>query len=143
MALTVHPGQYMDKLVDYCMVKLYAVIRVKETNQFFSEEDDFTLIKPKLRVESLETLYAGRLGRVRLSFINPLEVELSRCKITLECPGVFSRIREDVGTVRAKKSFSHEVLVNPRGGVKSGTIVATFSSREMIDVHGSAKVEIR
>ena len=74
LVLTVDPTEYFDKLVDYCMIKVYAVIRVAETNQFWSEEDDFSLVKPKLKVEQLGQLYAGRMGRIRLSFINPLEV---------------------------------------------------------------------
>ena len=42
----------MDLLVDYCMVKVHAVVRVHETNQFWSEEDDFTLTKPTMKVEA-------------------------------------------------------------------------------------------
>ena len=41
----------MGKLVDYCMMKIYGLIKVKETNQTWSEEDDFVLEKPKLQVE--------------------------------------------------------------------------------------------
>ena len=52
LALTVHPTEYMDLLVDYCMVKVHAVVRVHETNQFWSEEDDFTLTKPTMKVEA-------------------------------------------------------------------------------------------
>ena len=142
LALTVQPGEYMSKLVDYCMVKIYAVIRIKETNQFWSEEDDFSLIKPKLKLEC-DHLTSGRLGRIRLTFLNPLEVELSRCKVTLECPGAFAPIREEVSNVRAKKFFHHEILVNARQPLSNATVVASFSSREMVDVHGSLKIDIR
>merc|ERR1712241_688274 len=48
LTLTVRPEEYMDQLVDYNIVKVYAVVRVIETNQFWSEEDDFTLCKPSL-----------------------------------------------------------------------------------------------
>ena len=51
LALTVYPSDYMGKLVDYCMLKIYGLIKVKETNQTWSEEDDFVLEKPKLQVE--------------------------------------------------------------------------------------------
>ena len=44
LALTVYPADYNDLLVDYCIVKITAVVRVHETNQFWSEEDYFTLI---------------------------------------------------------------------------------------------------
>ena len=136
------PTEYMDQLVDYCHVKLYAVIRVKETHQFWSQEDDFSLVKPKLQVQVLSQLSVGRLGRIRLSFANPLDgiTALTRGRVTIECPGAFSQIRENCDVVY--RNFSHDVLVTPR---KSGqfTIVATFSSPELFDVHGSLKIEIK
>ena len=56
MTLTVRPEEYMDQLVDYNIVKVYAVVRVIETNQFWSDEDDFTLVKPSLKVEAVGQL---------------------------------------------------------------------------------------
>ena len=46
-----YPGDYAGKLVEYCMVKIYSQIRVRETKQTWSEEDDFVLEKPQLKVE--------------------------------------------------------------------------------------------
>ena len=51
LALTVYPSDYAEKLVEYCMVKIYSQIRVKETKQTWSEEDDFILEKPQLKLE--------------------------------------------------------------------------------------------
>ena len=51
LALTVFAADYMSKLVDYCMMKFYTLIKVQETNQVWSEEDDFVLEKPRLKVE--------------------------------------------------------------------------------------------
>lgn len=140
MVLTVDPSQYMSKLVDYCMVKVYAVIRVLETNQFWSQEDDFILIKPKLKVEQMGSLEVGRMGRISVSFINPLPVSLTKCRITLDCPGVFS-LREQVSNVGARRSFQHQLLVRPKEAVANSTVVASFTSEEMIDVHGSAPLQ--
>jgi len=42
---------YRDKIVDYGMVKFYAMASVQETKQCWSEEDDFQLEKPKLDVQ--------------------------------------------------------------------------------------------
>lgn len=140
LVLTVDPSQYMSKLVDYCMVKVYAVIRVLETNQFWSQEDDFILIKPKLKVEQMGLIEVGRVGRLAVSFINPLPVPLSKCRLTLDCPGVFS-LREQVSNVGARRSFQHTVLVRPRQALANSTVVASFTSEEMIDVHGSAKLQ--
>ena len=88
-------------------------------------------------------LQAGRLGRIRLSFVNPLVVPLTRCRIALESPGAFHPISEQVSNVAARRSFQHEVLVTPRRSGVSTVIVASFSSKEMIDVHGSVKLDIR
>jgi hypothetical protein len=141
LALTVHPSDYMGRLVDYCMVKIYALIRIEETNQTWSEEDDFILDKPKLVAEPLGRLQTGRLGRIKLSFVNPLDVELTNCRLTTEAPGTIREVREKLPDVGPKATFIHSVLVTPR---KSGStcLVASFSSEEMIDVHGSVKLDI-
>ena len=51
MILTVTPEEYMDKLVEYCMVKVYGMIRVLDTNQTWVGEDDFVMDKPRLDME--------------------------------------------------------------------------------------------
>ena len=51
LILTVRPEEYMDKLVEYCMVKVYSMIRVVDTNQTWTEEDDFVMDKPRLEME--------------------------------------------------------------------------------------------
>ena len=54
--MTVHPEEYMGNLVDYCMMKINAVIKVKETKQSWSGEDDFIMDKPKLNIEVVFTI---------------------------------------------------------------------------------------
>ena len=49
--MTVHPEEYMGLLVDYCMLKINAVIRIKETNQAWSGEDDFIMDKTKIKIQ--------------------------------------------------------------------------------------------
>ena len=46
---------YRDKIVDYGMIKFYALASVLETKQCWSEEDDFQLEKPKIDVQVLES----------------------------------------------------------------------------------------
>ena len=48
--MTVRPEEYMGLLVEHCMLKVNAVIRIKETNQAWSGEDDFIMEKPKLKI---------------------------------------------------------------------------------------------
>ena len=68
LILTVTPEEYMDKLVEYCMVKVYGMIRVVDTNQTWVGEDDFVMDKPRLDMEVLLTMiwFSGHIG---ISFI--------------------------------------------------------------------------
>ncbi len=159
-----YPADYMGKLVDYCMVKIYSLIKVKETGQTWSEEDDFVLEKPKLNIEVTTSsvslrdntinasllsvqvsdggrLQRGRPGRVRLWFRNPLEVPLSRCKVTVETAGL-SPVKEAVPDVEPGATFTHTALVTPTKAGRGVTLLASFGSEEMIDVHGSVKVDV-
>ena len=77
------PSEYTPFLVDYCLIKFHAMVQVQETHQFWSAEDDFALQKPKLGVQAIDRLQSGRMGRIRLSFRNPLEMALTGCCITL------------------------------------------------------------
>ncbi|XP_011313528.1 hemocyte protein-glutamine gamma-glutamyltransferase-like [Fopius arisanus] len=43
--------EYLDKLVEYANMKLYAIATVQETNQTWADEDDFQVIKPTIKVE--------------------------------------------------------------------------------------------
>ena len=55
--MEVHPDEYVGLLVDYCMIKFNSVIRIKETNQTWSDEDDFIMEKPKLKIQVGITTY--------------------------------------------------------------------------------------
>ena len=143
VAMKVYPEEYLDLLVEYCMLKINAVIKVLETNQSWSGEDDFSMDKPKLSLEvhGDDSLTVRKLATITLKFTNPLDIPLTNCRVNLECSGTIRPTREDVGDVPPKAEFYHTVTVRPR---KKGprTFVALFSSEEMIDVNGSMKVDI-
>lgn len=44
---------YMEKLSDHALIKIYAIANVEETKQTWSEEDDFNLYKPELTVRAM------------------------------------------------------------------------------------------
>lgn len=48
--MKVTADDYLDKLVEYCILKLYAVASVAETNQTWADEDDFQVLKPKIDI---------------------------------------------------------------------------------------------
>jgi transglutaminase 1 len=54
LRITLTAKEYIDKLVDKSLIKIYAIANVKETKQTWSEEDDFQLQKPKLNIQVLQ-----------------------------------------------------------------------------------------
>lgn len=56
--LTVTYKEYWQKLREHCMVKMYAICRVQETGQTWTDEDDFQVEKPKLNINvSIFSIY--------------------------------------------------------------------------------------
>lgn len=51
LRLTVTIDDYLDKLVEYCIMKLYCIATVKETRQTWADEDDFQVLKPSIDVK--------------------------------------------------------------------------------------------
>lgn len=49
--MTVQPEDYMDKLVEYGIMKIFAICAVDETHQAWCEEDDFQVDKPPMNIE--------------------------------------------------------------------------------------------
>lgn len=54
LKLAVSADDYMDKLVEYSMMKLCAICTVKETRQTWAQEDDFQVLKPTLDIEVMK-----------------------------------------------------------------------------------------
>ena len=108
---------YRDRILDYGIVKFYALASVLETKQCWSEEDDFQLEKPKLDVQVLGSKFAilcswhfikrwltycgscsfqqirgtpqvGQDSFVTFSFMNPLSVSLTDCEFSFEGTGL-------------------------------------------------------
>jgi transglutaminase 1 len=50
LRLNVKPEEYLDKLVEYCNMKIYAIATVVDTNETWGEEDDFQVLKPNLDI---------------------------------------------------------------------------------------------
>lgn len=51
LRIHVSPEDYLDKLVDHNLVKIYAIANVQETKQTWSEEDDFALTAPSMNIQ--------------------------------------------------------------------------------------------
>lgn len=51
LKIHISQNEYLEKLVDQSLIKIYALATVKETKQTWSEEDDFHLMKPRMSVQ--------------------------------------------------------------------------------------------
>lgn len=49
--MTVKADEYLQKLVEYCIMKIYAIATVEETRQTWAEEDDFQVLKPNIDIK--------------------------------------------------------------------------------------------
>ncbi|XP_013781493.1 hemocyte protein-glutamine gamma-glutamyltransferase isoform X3 [Limulus polyphemus] len=141
LSIKVSPDEYLDKLVDYAMVKLYAIATVKETQQTWSEEDDFMVEKPNLELEIRGNLQVGTYFVLAISLTNPLKRVLDNCFFTIEAPGVTGPFRAKYRDIQPGEVAVHTVRLIPQ---KPGPrkIVATFSSRQLIQIVGSKQVEV-
>jgi transglutaminase 1 len=142
--LRVNPEDYLDKLVDYSMLKIYTVATVKETQQTWSAEDDFVIDKPALQLEvrAPRPLLANQAFGLEIRLQNPLQKYLTDCRLSIESPGITNgplmvRLR-DIGP---KETFVHvEQLIGRKFGPRN--VVVVFHSRELNDVVGSRQIEI-
>ncbi|XP_076348254.1 hemocyte protein-glutamine gamma-glutamyltransferase-like [Tachypleus tridentatus] len=141
LSIEVTPDEYLEKLVDYAMIKLYAIATVKETQQMWSEEDDFMVEKPNLELEIRGNLQVGTPFVLAISLTNPLKSVLDNYFFTIEAPGVTGAFRVTNRDIQPEEVAVHTVRLIPQ---KPGPrkIVATFSSRQLIQVVGSKQVEV-
>lgn len=114
LQIKVTPEEYYDKLVDYSMMKIYAIATVKETKQTWSEEDDFQVIKPTVELETEGPQKVKQEFGLKISFTNPLDKKLTDCTISIECPGVTAPYRFSVRDIDPKESFLHYERLKPQ-----------------------------
>lgn len=48
--MTITADEYLEKLVEYCNMKLCAIASVEETRQTWTDEDDFEVLKPNIDI---------------------------------------------------------------------------------------------
>ncbi|KAF5296194.1 hypothetical protein FQA39_LY12648 [Lamprigera yunnana] len=141
MRLTVKADDYLIKLVEYCIMKIFAVATIDETSQTWADEDDFQVVLPTINITVPKTISVNKSARVTLSFDNPLKKSLTNCKFNLS------------GSGKIKNQTIAHPIVNPLGRVQAQAdiiatspgdqkLVATFVSTELLDVTGTVKIEV-
>ena len=142
--MKVTPEEYLDKLVDFAMLKIYAIATVKETSQTWSAEDDFIVEKTTLQldVRGPKNLIVDQAFGLEIKMVNPLNKYLTDNRLSIEAPGFQNTPRtvriKDIGP-REQFVFVEE-LVPQKFGPRN--IVVVFSSRDLTDVVGSKQVEV-
>ncbi|XP_014477785.1 PREDICTED: hemocyte protein-glutamine gamma-glutamyltransferase-like [Dinoponera quadriceps] len=141
LRLTVTVNDYLDKLVEYCIMKLYCIATVKETRQTWADEDDFQVLKPNIDVKIEGEPMVGKPSTITLSFRNPLKMTLTDCQFNYAGPGL-SRNKtlafRDVGP-EEDVHVEHQLVPQKAGEQK---IIATFASKQLVDITGCATVNV-
>ncbi|XP_037801812.1 hemocyte protein-glutamine gamma-glutamyltransferase-like isoform X1 [Penaeus monodon] len=143
VALTVTYSEYWKKMVEQCMMKIYAICRVQETGQTWSDEDDFTVEKPKLDIQVASQPKVRVACEATFSFKNPLDVPLTDCHLSVDGAGLMRPRAIDINTeVPAHGEFTYTLRFLPRiHGERK--IVAAFTAKEIFDINGTKTVEVQ
>ncbi|KAG8305606.1 hypothetical protein J6590_067085 [Homalodisca vitripennis] len=142
LKLTVKADEYLEKLVEYCIIKFYTIATVMETRQTWAGEDDFQVIKPTVQILVERELPLGLSARLAFQIKNPLKKKLTKCKFSYEAPGLIKKAHNvpyrDIGP---EAEATWEIMFTPMfaGPHK---LVATFDSKELTDITGSVSVEV-
>ncbi|XP_017784889.1 PREDICTED: hemocyte protein-glutamine gamma-glutamyltransferase-like [Nicrophorus vespilloides] len=141
LRMVVTSEEYLDKLVEYCILKLYAVATIVETGQVWADEDDFQVQKPKININLPDGVQINAATKITMSFRNPLQQVLTKCKFNLSGPTL---LRNQILHYRnVKPGVMVKIAINIIPLVPGEQkIVATFSSKELLDITGSAKVKV-
>ncbi|XP_003707216.3 hemocyte protein-glutamine gamma-glutamyltransferase-like isoform X1 [Megachile rotundata] len=141
LKLTVTVDDYLDKLVEYCIMKLYCIATVKETRQTWADEDDFQVLKPNIAIKIDGEPVVGRPSTISLRFKNPLKRMLTECKFNYAGPGLSRNKTLMFRDVEPEEDVyvEHQLVPQKPGPQK---IIATFTSKELVDITGSAAIDV-
>jgi len=134
--------EYLVKMIDDGKLKIYAHAHVEETKQNWANSDFVEMDKPDLLVTMMTPgAQVGRPLVVDVSFVNPLAVTLTDCKLMIEGPGVERTKIIQIRDVKPRDVLSEVVALRPRrGGIRE--VMATFSSKQLVGVNGSVEIQI-
>ncbi|XP_063626874.1 hemocyte protein-glutamine gamma-glutamyltransferase-like [Cydia splendana] len=142
ISVDVTADEYLPKLVEYCNMKISAMVIVDETKQSWADDDDFQVLKPTISIKFNDDLVINTASEASLSFVNPLDRTLTGCEFRVTSPGLAGRtVRVPAPDTPAKGRVvaSLPVLPNKLGKIN---IVATFKSAELRDITGAASVDV-
>jgi len=142
LALTIPYKEYWRKLIEHCLIKMYAICRVEETHQTWTEEDDFQVMKPSMDITAPDEVVRGKECEATFSFSNPIQEELTECTLSVDGAGLLRPRAFNVDTTVPKGGkFEHKFKFTPRiQGERK--LVVSFSSKELFDIAGSKTIMV-
>ncbi|XP_069106575.1 hemocyte protein-glutamine gamma-glutamyltransferase-like [Argopecten irradians] len=134
--------EYNSKTVEGCYFKTLCVCTVRDTKQVASLDRNIRLIKPDLHLQAPAEVREGDRFKVTVTFKNPLPISLTQCSLEIEAPGLLKPKTFKLGSVAAKMSFTHEVVMTA-SKLGTRTVVANFDSKELVGINGSCEVVVK
>jgi transglutaminase 1 len=77
-------NDYLSKLVEHSLIKVYGRVDVEESGEIWSHESDFTISKPQLQLAVNGPAVVGKPIKLTVKFTNPLSTTLTNCQFTSE-----------------------------------------------------------
>lgn len=82
--MEVTADEYLSKLVEHSLIKIYGRVDVEESGEIWSHEGDLALVKPKLELAVAGAAHVGQPINLVVKFTNPLNMVLTNCQFTSE-----------------------------------------------------------
>ncbi|XP_066288397.1 protein-glutamine gamma-glutamyltransferase K-like [Branchiostoma lanceolatum] len=136
------PKEYLDKLVEQAIVKLFVMAHVDTTKQVYVGEHDFRLVSPDLILKAPSEMTVGQQSNVTVEFTNPLDVKLTQAVFRMEGPGLQKPKTIPHPPIGPKKTVTLTEPITP-GKAGKKTIVASFTSDKLQQVTGEKEVVVK
>ncbi|VEN38687.1 unnamed protein product [Callosobruchus maculatus] len=141
VSLKVPAEDYIEKLVDHGLVKIYAIANVEETKQIWSGEDDFNMTMPAVSINVAGDCKVGEGCEVEFKFTNPLPVPLIQCSYTVEGPGLAKPTTKPFRDVEPHEEVTiQEIFTAKKRGTRK--VVCNFTSKQIRNISGGTKVVV-
>lgn len=142
VSVNVEYNEYWKHLVAGCLVKMYVICRVAETGQAYTDEDNFSIEKPKLDIQMAENVIVREPCKATLVFKNPLDIPLTKVNIHLEGAGLLKHMTHSIeGQVEPHGEFKYTVEFNPRIDGRR-KLIASVNSTELFDINGVKTIQV-
>lgn len=137
--MEVNENNYLKRLVEHSLIKVYARLIAEDRDQIWSDESDFMLSKPKLDIDVDGKVLLNELTKLKVTFTNPLAVTLRHCRFAVAGhvqsesfdfrdvkPG--EQVTADLSVTVEKANYVHKTV--------------TFRSDQLQDIYGTVELQL-